>query len=393
MLTLTTAFRRYAGLVLAITATGTATGVLAARLDQPLYEARALVLVDGDANTEQFMRPGPRGGEGSVEDAVLPELIVALLDDSHDIRLVANGQFLTLSLRGADPGQTAAALNASVERVVEAAARLKRDRLQALEEVLARQREQARRQLDRALDHRHPRWRPPHDRTANDFEEKIFSRYVQLQVALDSVARSREALVMALRGAGNSPSWTDALQAISAVEQRAILAEALRMLREEERELQRLRARYMNEHPRIVGLQDNIVALEGTIRELSVAPVAELEVRESELQEQIEAVALRLAAIQPGSIEEDRLERRLRSGERFYGQLEARHQEALRAAARSEPDLRVFSWATPSREPVGRQGQLQLVLAVFLISLAVAVLDAIMLYWLDGRLEDSSGLV
>jgi uncharacterized protein involved in exopolysaccharide biosynthesis len=369
MLTLTTAFRRYAGLVLAITATGTATGVLAARLDQPLYEARALVLVDGDANTEQFMRPGPRGGEGSVEDAVLPELIVALLDDSHDIRLVANGQFLTLSLRGADPGQTAAALNASVERVVEAAARLKRDRLQALEEVLARQREQARRQLDRALDHRHPRWRPPHDRTANDFEEKIFSRYVQLQVALDS------------------------LQAISAVEQRAILAEALRMLREEERELQRLRARYMNEHPRIVGLQDNIVALEGTIRELSVAPVAELEVRESELQEQIEAVALRLAAIQPGSIEEDRLERRLRSGERFYGQLEARHQEALRAAARSEPDLRVFSWATPSREPVGRQGQLQLVLAVFLISLAVAVLDAIMLYWLDGRLEDSSGLV
>jgi uncharacterized protein involved in exopolysaccharide biosynthesis len=121
--------------------------------------------------------------------------------------------------------------------------------------------------------------------------------------------------------------------------------------------------------------------------------VAELEVREAESQEQIEAAASRLAAIPPRSIEEDRLERRLRSAARFYGQLEARHREALRAAARSASDLRAFSWATPPRERIGWEGQFQLVFAVFLISLAVAVLDAIMLYWLDGRLEDSSGLV
>ena len=121
--------------------------------------------------------------------------------------------------------------------------------------------------------------------------------------------------------------------------------------------------------------------------------VAELEARESELKEQIEAVASRLAAIPPRSIEEDRLERRLRSAERFYEELQARHRQVLLAEAHSIPDFRVFSWATPPREPVGREGQLQLVLVVFLISLAVAVLDAIMLYWLDRRLEDSSGRV
>ena len=92
-------------------------------------------------------------------------------------------------------------------------------------------------------------------------------------------------------------------------------------------------------------------------------------------------------------VEEDRLERRLKTAESFYEELQARHREALEALGRSTPDLRVLAWAIPARAPVSQQGQLQLVLVVFLISLAVAVLDAVMLYWLDGQLEDSSGLV
>jgi uncharacterized protein involved in exopolysaccharide biosynthesis len=296
-----------------------------------------------------------------------------------------------------------------VERLVDEAAKLKRAKLQELGEVLDKQLEAARGQLERATDPPESRRRPlpltppdfgpravlsaPQDSAVQDIEKRTFGTYRHLLFALDGVVGSREALVQALAGASNSASWADALKAIPTVERRLTLAEVLRTLREDEQELHRLRARYKNGHPQVLRVQGDSAAAERRIRELADAQVAELRARESELEEQIEAVGQLLARIRPRSIEEDRLERRRQSARMFYEALEARRRQVLQALARSMPDLRVLDRATPLREPANRYGPLHLVLAAFLISLAVAVLDAILLDRLDGQLENPSGLV
>lgn len=108
-----------------------------------------------------------------------------------------------------------------------------------------------------------------------------------------------------------------------------------------------------------------------------------------ETQQELERYRSRHPKPVPRTVEEEALERRVRTAKSFYYEIQLRHETALLAAARSMPDLRLLDPAVPPHRPLRRAGPTSLLLLVIVISLCVAVADAVLLDWLDRRLENS----
>ncbi len=421
MFRFTLALWRYRWLILCITSAGFGAGWSALPLIAPHYEARATLRVQaGDVrHTGLTLRAGPASSrswswpELLRTNAVLAPVVrefqlaggsdaesereaVESLAERLRVREEGGSGLLRVYLVGSDPERTATVLNAVVERLASVATDLKMDSLSALASILEKQRvraEQMLREAEEELERfrmRRSRPVPPVTGLAVT-QDSVLSMYWALTLEQEEIRTHCAALEQVLALLGDARLSLPVLLDLPAVRQHSpALAEALDELRERETALRELRQSHPPTAPQVEHALAAVVRLrDRTIPELAAALLDELRHRESALEERIRAAGEQLRANPRRSTQEDALKRRVATAERFYIEIQLRHESALLAEAGSMPDLRLLEPAVPPQRSLRSGSPMSFLVLVIVISLCVAVADAVLLGWLDRRMENA----
>ena len=319
-----------------------------------------------------------------------------------------DGNFLRIEVRGGQPAQITAIVNAVARRIVMVAGDLKRQQLTALARILGEQ-------LKRAQDNLQA------DETAlRDFLGKTvtfvtqgaapvapglefahdpsLSRYFETKVSLEQVRRDRAAIERLIAQVPDSGLSVDALAAIGAVDRSTELAAALKDMTGKRAQLRALQSRYTDAHLPVQRVARDVQDLERrTVPALAQALVGELAATEAELSQRVSAASGDLRRIPPLAIEEARLRREVANAERLFTNVQQRYDETGLAEATSIPDVRVLDPATQPEFPVLDTAPF-LVIASLLGSLGLAVLGAVLLDRADpkvrypGQVTEAMGL-
>jgi len=352
MLRFTPALRRYKWLILSITLAGFGASWSALPLIEPRYEARATVQVLAvEVPGARPVRPDNPLSSSSLQELVKTGLVLAPVvnefrlargpdaeSEREAVESLAerlrvwqddSSDLLSVSLVGSDPDRTATVLNAIVERFVSVAIDLKSEKLSALASILEQQRVYAQQRLREA---------------EQELERSRFQYPPSVPRVPDSLADS----VLTIY-------WTLNLEREKLRAERAVLEEGSK------------------EDP-----GSDIQAL-----------LDDLRARESALESRLALAERLMRAIPPRSIEEEALKRRVATAESFYYEIQLRHESALLAEAESMPDLRLLEPAVPPQRSLRSGSPMSFLVLVIVISLCVAVADAVLLGWLDRRIENS----
>jgi uncharacterized protein involved in exopolysaccharide biosynthesis len=307
----------------------------------------------------------PRNTE--LEFTVLPPRDAAKsLADRLETRIDRDGNFIALSLEGADPDKITSILNAVMDRLVQVADELKRGRIEETLEILEEQLVYSEDELanaERSLEEfRITTIALPSDQSTaitpglEITRDPVFGSYFQMRVDLEELRRDQRRLQAVVDAMPTQGVRIETLELIPAAgnstELRAVLAELVTA----RSELRALEDRYSPEYPPIQDLMTRISTLEQqTVPRIVGGINAELGVREQQLTGLVASASGELAAIPPRTIEEGRLRRRFDIQENIYNDLRQRVETARLAAASSIPDVRTsgstFSGAFPeSRE-------------------------------------------
>src|SRR5882672_3203055 len=172
----------------------------------------------------------------TIEFSVVPFRDAALrLGEQLRVRMDVNGNFLALELRGTSPVLISNILNTVIQRYVEVAAELKREKLTELTKILEDQLRTAQGTLEDA-ETALQRFRTrtitlPSDPAPGTAEtsDPIRTTFFEMQVERDQLRRDRDALdgLLAHGAGGASGVPTDALSAIGAVQKAPELQNAL----------------------------------------------------------------------------------------------------------------------------------------------------------------------
>jgi len=318
-----------------------------------------------------------------------------LLSEDLDVHMDQEGNFLRLELRGASPVRITAIVNAVVQRYVQVAADLKRQKVSELTRILDQQLESARQKLsetEASLERFGVQTITlPSDRGtpgaagARAERDPALTSFFDLQLESDGLRRDREAIEQALaHGSGMSASELDA---IPSVQKSPDLAAAVKELIAKQVELRALKYRYADAYPPVQRLTADIAILEGeTIPELARTLARDLATRQAELARRLDAGSRTLRQIPPRAIEEGRLRRALTLAENVYTTLQQRYEEARLAEASTIPDVRILDSAVTPRRPV-RNTAPRMILLASLASLGLAVLGAVLLDRADPRVR------
>jgi capsular exopolysaccharide synthesis family protein len=310
------------------------------------------------------------------------------LREDLQTQLIRGGNFLTLELRGTDPEHIAEVLNAVARRYVEVAANLKRDKLDQLSQILEEQLITAQTNLSQAEAElegfRVQTATLPSDRAApvpaglQMTESPVFSDYFDRKIELEDLRRDRERLQSVLAATSNDESLqVEALEAIPAVAQSSQMSQALTELTLKRAELRALLYRYSDEYEPVRERSREIQTLEDvTIPSLAQGLVEEMSTQERRAQAVIDQASAELRNIPARSIEEARLERRVRIAENLFANLQGRYEEARLAALSSVPDVSILDRATVPQFPAADE-RLRLALVFFAGVLGLALLGAI----------------
>ena len=319
------------------------------------------------------------------------------LDDALDVRADPQGNFLRLELRGSDPARITAIVNAVVERYVQVAAELKREKLTELAKILDQQLEYARRSLqdaEGALEAFGVRTITlPSDRATlpapgvEAVGDPVVKSFFDQSLARAQLERDRAALEAVLAQSGDSGPSASALQAIASVQTSADLPQALKELTTKQAELRGLKYQYTDAYPPVQRLAAEIASLEReTIPGLVRALISELAARGQALGRQVDANSRSLRQIPPRAIEEARLRRAVTLAETLYGTLQQRYEEARLAEASTIPDVRILDSAVLPQRPVKNTAP-RLILVACVASLGLAVVGAVLLDRVDRRVR------
>lgn len=305
------------------------------------------------------------------------------LADQISPQMLDQGQFLRLSMEGADPARAAAVLNALTDRFVEVAAQLKRAKLDELTMVLEEQLRYSEENLRTAeADLEGFRVRTitlPSEQAAplaaglQSTEAPVLSSFFNLKIEREQLRSDRQAVerVLAEVPSGNLP--IDALAPITAVQGSGALMGALQELNEKRAELRALQQRYTADYPPVRRLVGEISVLEGrTIPRIAGELRQGLLAREELLDQRVGSASRELEQIPPRAIEEARLQRRVQIAGDLHATLRQRYEEARLAAASSIPDVRILDRATPPSRPLSDQ-RLMVILLGFAGSLGLGV--------------------
>jgi capsular exopolysaccharide synthesis family protein len=339
-----------------------------------------------------YLRPGQ-----VVEFTVMnPRDIAVGLSNDLVPTMAEDGNFLALSLEGADPVRLANTLNTLATRFVDVAAQLKRAKLVELTEVLEEQRQYAEQNLREAeialQEFQVNTITLPSDETmpvAGGIQltrDPVFNAFFDLRISRETLREDREAIERALQLAAVSPAELEALAAVPSVGESTI--PALLMERATKRaELRELQQTYTLLHPLVVELQADLAQLEGeTIPSAARTLIGQIAERELSMDRRIEDTSGELREIPTRAIEEARLQRGVAIAENLHGTLRQRFEEARLAAASSIPDIRVLDVAVVPYQPISDRRVL-IILMGMMGGLGVGVVGTLLKDRIDPRVR------
>jgi polysaccharide biosynthesis transport protein len=276
-----------------------------------------------------------------------------------------DGSLLRIQLRGTDPGDIAATLNAVSDRFVEVATQLKRENLTAITEILNAQ--LARSAADvRAAEGALEGFRVttitlPNDRGATPIaaglvstRDPVFDAFFQLKLERDALVNDRDAIARALRLPRDSTAaLVVALGTIPAIRSSTELTGALNDLGARRAEARRMALQYTSEHPPLRQLELEIAELEqNTVRAQAQSMADNLTQRIGDFDARISASSREMQQIPPRVSEEGRRKREVDISTNLYSSLQAEYEKAKLAELSASPDVRALDMAVPPTTPV-----------------------------------------
>jgi tyrosine-protein kinase Etk/Wzc len=330
-------------------------------------------------------------------EVINPRDAALRLGQSLQLRAERGGNFMYAELRGQDPVRITETVNVVTERFVEVAADLKRQKLTQLVGDLREQLRDAESNLHDASialeDFRVRTITLPAER-AMPFapgleytQDPVFRGFFEMRVELEGIRRDREALQRALAQTDSTGFRADAFEAIGAVQRSRELTLALQELTQKQADLRALRYVYTDEHPQVRQRLDEVATLQrGTVPDLAMALLAEMDVRDRELSRNVSAVSQELQQIPPRKMQEAALEREVQIAENLYTMLQQRFEEARLAEATTIPDVSILDRAVTPQRPV-RQLAMQVLLGGLASGIGMGIVLAILLSRLDRRVR------
>jgi capsular exopolysaccharide synthesis family protein len=303
--------------------------------------------------------------------------------------------FLTVSLTHGDPVAAATFVNALVERYVDVAARLKRDKLDRLTKILEEQLAIAEERL-RSSEIGLEGFRvstitlpteggTPVTPGLESTQAPVLNNYFSMQMDLESLRRDREAIERAVTGAESIA--VEALEMVPSVKQSSELSQSMTLATEKRAALRELRGRYTDDHPDVQkALQELAVLERRTIPQLAGQLVAQLQSRESTMESMVTSASNELRQIPPRMIEEARMRRQVDMATTLHTQLRQQYESARLAAVSSIPDISILDEARIPERPSRDDRQRVLLMAAF-GSLGLAIGLAIVRDRFDPRLR------
>ncbi len=339
---------------------------------------------------------GLASGRSSQFSVTTPRDAAIGLSNQLRVESDRNQTFIRVELRGPNPTRVAGTVNTIVERYVEVATELKREKSTELMGILQEQLQRARANLDRAeLALENFRIRTitmpsdpmPVTPGLEETRDPVFSNFFDMKIDAEQLRRDRMAIQRVLNAANPDGISTDALEVIGSVQNSSALTGALAELTERRAQLRALRNKYTDEYAPVRRLAGEIETLEQrSIPALARALVAELEARELEMTDRIESASRELRQIPARSIEEARLRREVAGAETLFTDLQSRFEEARLAAASTLPDVRILDRAVIPNRPARNHGPVMLLLGM-LGGLGVGVLVSLLLDRVDRRVR------
>ncbi len=309
----------------------------------------------------------------------------------------SKGNFLRVTLRGANPIRAAATLNAVIFRFVRVAGDLKRATLSERTRILSEQLDSARQKLtvaDRALESFRVRTITLPGRgdgtgtsAGGDPSSEILKAYFGLVDERDELIRSRAALRQALAVADTGSFPVESLEGIPLIQQSTGMKLLLDELAKKRAELRDLRFRFTDQSQAVQQLLQEIEELEkgalpARVRSLN----AELGRRQEVLDGEIAGRARSLEQIPPRVLEHARLTRDVTLSQELYGTLQKRYEEARLAEVSSIPDVRILDMAAVPQDPESRKAK-RMIFMAFLATLGAGIFGAVILDRLDPRVR------
>ena len=293
---------------------------------------------------------------------VSPRQAALALRDRLTATLPDGSNLLRATLTGTDPQQMNAVLHAVVDAFVADAAALKKRNLIEVTRTLGEQLQVAQRDLrdaEAALqDYRVrtitlPSESHPASSSTQPVVDPVTESYFTAQVAYDSVRRQHVELERTLAGIRNGTLDLSALNALPAVRNGASeLQAAFHQLADRQAQLDTARASFTDKHPTVVALASQVKQLrDQVIPHHAAALLAQLELHEQDLRDQVAATARQLRDVPVRTIEEARLRRNVATRETLFGTLETRFEEARLAEASAVPDVSVLDAPVAPEEP------------------------------------------
>lgn len=281
--------------------------------------------------------------------------------------IAIDASFMRILLRGTDPVEITATVNALADRFVEVGAFLKRDRLTQLTEVLQSQLERSQNDLrdaENALEtFKINTITLPNDRGATpiasglaETRDPVRTAFFRLRLDRDSLEQEREAIERALRAVDSSTSLLISLGAIPSVRGSIELNSALSLLGTKRAEAREMRLTFGPAHAPLQQLDREIGELERiTVPAQARALAANLSERVRDLDVRIGASGQEMQAIPARVSEESRRERTVLIASNLYTQLQAAYEQAKLAELSAAPDVRLLDEAKVPLEPVTDQ--------------------------------------
>ena len=326
-----------------------------------------------------------------------PTTVARNLGDALKAEMAPTGNFITVSLTGGNPVRITGTVNSVVDRFIQVAIDLKREKLNQLTQILESQ-------LTYSSDNLHsaevalqnfrvatitlPSDRAPVTPGLQETQDPVFRNYFDLNIDKEQVRVDREALERALAAAQDSGNLsTDAFSVIGAVQHSPDLSAALKELTDQQATLRTLRLRYTDEAPQVKRVAEAVDTLTTrTIPQLGTALLAQLRAREADLGTRVTTTSKELQGIPQRAIEEARLQRQVDVAAGFNTILQQRVQEARLQAMSAVPDVRILDRALVPTSPL-KNTAMRILLMGIVGGLALGLGAALGLDRLDRRVR------
>jgi capsular exopolysaccharide synthesis family protein len=321
----------------------------------------------------------PRAGMMSKDEVkfsvVNPRDVSRQLGTDVGTQMLRDGNFLRVALQGSDPQRIAKTINVLLDRFIEVATDLKREKVSDLAGILQTQMKDAEANLRNAelalqLFKVETITLPSEASTPvavglQMTQTSVFGNFFGMQVSREETRRDIDALDRAIVEMADSTFNPASIEVIPAVQGNAELTRALTDLTDQQAELHALRTRYTDDYPATRQLAQEVRNLRtSVIPDLAMGLRTELAARAAALDAQIGAAGGELARIPPRAIQEARLERDVAIAEDLYSTLQKKYEEARLAELSSIPDVRILDPAIVPQNPLRNTGWRMLAMGV-----------------------------